>query len=622
MRDGAGLRFQLRAWVISGLAICICFNIDAQGVKIGTMGDAPDPSAILDIGGHEKGVLLPRLTQTQRDLISAPAPGLMIYQTDAVPGLYIYIGSAWQLLASSSNVWSTAGNGGTDPMTSFIGTTDNMPLRFRVDNRWAGGIDISSRNITLGDSAGVNLGFASDNIAIGSKALKSPGVGITNIAIGTGALKQNTFSQNIAIGHAALQQNNFGGTNIALGHNSLFNNVGGNANISIGFSSMLTNQYGSNNLAIGNHSLSNNTTGARNMAIGQDALQENSIGYDNLAIGYESMYSVDIGYENLAIGKWAMYYNQEGEGNTAIGFRALENSVDDDNTVIGYEAGFGITSGDKNVAIGTSALYTGGVGTMNVAVGNLAMQSTYGSYNTAIGSWSLRSTTSGHHNVSIGSKAMVNNTSGEYNVALGDEALYNNQDGDYHIAIGPYSGTSSTTPNLYNTIGIGNNGTLHTVSNQVVIGNSAITHNGGFQPWEVYSDARMKFDVRENVVGLDFIKRLRPVTYFRNVDLPAQITGNHPLSDFPDKYDVESIRLTGFLAQEVEAAAMACGYDFSGINKPSNDRSLYALSYESFVVPLVKAVQEQQLIIQSQESRIENLETRLAVLEKLMMNSR
>src|SRR5205085_10645728 len=73
----------------------------------------------------------------------------------------------------------------------------------------------------------------------------------------------------------------------------------------------------------------------------------------------------------------------------------------------------------------------------------------------------------------------------------------------------------------------------------------------------------------------------------------------------PEKYDLEKIKFSGFLAQEVESAAQASGYDFSGLTKPKKETELYTLSYESFVVPLVKAVQEQQSIIESQTKKID-----------------
>ena len=70
----------------------------------------------------------------------------------------------------------------------------------------------------------------------------------------------------------------------------------------------------------------------------------------------------------------------------------------------------------------------------------------------------------------------------------------------------------------------------------------------------------------------------------------------------------EGIRYTGFLAQEVEEAARSVGFDFSGVDKPKNANDLYSLRYAEFVVPLVKAVQEQQTVIEAQQSTIAELQ--------------
>jgi len=50
---------------------------------------------MLDISSCDKGVLIPRLTEIQRIGISAPAPGLIVFQTDGISGLYYYFGSEW-----------------------------------------------------------------------------------------------------------------------------------------------------------------------------------------------------------------------------------------------------------------------------------------------------------------------------------------------------------------------------------------------------------------------------------------------------------------------------------------------------------------------------------------------
>ncbi len=75
----------------------------------------------------------------------------------------------------------------------------------------------------------------------------------------------------------------------------------------------------------------------------------------------------------------------------------------------------------------------------------------------------------------------------------------------------------------------------------------------------------------------------------------------------------ESIRHSGFVAQEVEKAAKEAGYDFNGIIVPENDRQTYSLSYAQFVVPLVKAVQEQQIIIENLKKQVEQSEIKAVV---------
>jgi hypothetical protein len=63
-------------------------------------------------------------------------------------------------------------------------------------------------------------------------------------------------------------------------------------------------------------------------------------------------------------------------------------------------------------------------------------------------------------------------------------------------------------------------------------------------------------------------------------------------NDWDRKYDIESMRMSRFIAQDVEAAAESLGYEFSGIDAPHDPDGLYALLYAEFVVPLVQAVQE------------------------------
>ncbi|OSZ78344.1 hypothetical protein CAP35_08800 [Chitinophagaceae bacterium IBVUCB1] len=84
-------------------------NVFAQTVIVTddagyTSGNA---SSVLDIKSTSKGILVPRMTQSQRTAISSPATGLMVYQTDGTAGFYYYDGSDWQTFANSTGSTST-----------------------------------------------------------------------------------------------------------------------------------------------------------------------------------------------------------------------------------------------------------------------------------------------------------------------------------------------------------------------------------------------------------------------------------------------------------------------------------------------------------------------------------
>lgn len=85
--------------------ITSALNLKAQGVAINTDGSTADASAMLDISSTDKGMLIPRMTATQRGNISNPATGLLVYQTDGTAGLYYNSGTpstpGWIQLSSA-----------------------------------------------------------------------------------------------------------------------------------------------------------------------------------------------------------------------------------------------------------------------------------------------------------------------------------------------------------------------------------------------------------------------------------------------------------------------------------------------------------------------------------------
>lgn len=271
-------------------------------------------------------------------------------------------------------------------------------------------------------------------------------------------------------------------------------------------------------------------------------------------------------------------------------------------TFFGFQAGFNNGS-IYNTAIGYLALYT------NVS----------GHHNTALGLESMLSSNGGSYNSAMGNNSLYTNTSGSYNTAIGNSSLSNNITGSNNTAVGSDSGPNSGS--LDNTTAIGY-GAITTASNKIVIGNTAVTSIGGQVGWTTLSDIRFKKDVASEDHGLDFILQLKPITYHMDVrKLNQFLYGKKADSLFSNtsmKEGItkkENILYSGFSAQQVEEAAQKIGYNFSGIHKPENEHDHYSLDYSSFVVPLVKAVQEQQETIEQLKKENEELKKMLSQIE-------
>ena len=78
-------------------------------VGIGTT--TPEASAALDVTSTTKGLLIPRMTDVERQAISNPAEGLMVYQTNQTAGFYFYDGNTWSQLAGPTGTDGQGGDG-------------------------------------------------------------------------------------------------------------------------------------------------------------------------------------------------------------------------------------------------------------------------------------------------------------------------------------------------------------------------------------------------------------------------------------------------------------------------------------------------------------------------------
>lgn len=427
--------------------------------------------------------------------------------------------------------WSLSGNAGNST-SFFIGTTDTVPLRFRVNNVRSGQINQVLANTFLGTNSGGANTTGDGNVAIGFNSLSELTSGTSNSAIGINSLRNNTT----------------GSSNIAIGANALFTNTSGSSGTALGNSALYSNTTGSSNTAVGSGALFANTAGSSNTALGNNALYNNTLGGSNTALGNASMFSMQNGALNTAIGSGALYSNLSGSTNTAIGNNTLYNSTSNANTAVGH---------------------------------NVLNNATTGANNTAVGLGALAGVTSASNNTAIGFTANVSDTLITNSTSIGAGAMSNG-------------------------------------SNQVTLGNVNITNVRSAGTYGTLSDGRFKENVTENVSGLNFILALRPVTYTLNTEkLYTHITvqnGDKNINKAEFKAPSAIVR-TGFIAQEVEAAAVKANFNFDGVYKPTSTTDNYSLSYAQFVVPLVKSVQELNQIIANQADVIKALTKRIEALE-------
>lgn len=124
------------------------------------------------------------------------------------------------------------------------------------------------------------------------------------------------------------------------------------------------------------------------------------------------------------------------------------------------------------------------------------------------------------------------------------------------------------------------------------------------------SDARVKIDVEDSELGLDFIEMLRPVSYKfapTVVEIPVIDVTEDGEKTFRTEYEtrVHTRPHQGMIAQEVKRVIDEIGVDFAGyVHDEGSDT--YGLRYGEFVAPLVKAVQELS-------ARVKTLEAQLGV---------
>ena len=468
--------------------------------------------------------------------------------------------------------------GGTINGVGIISNITNFSGGILISNDGGTGtLSTASNNTGLGWEVFDDLTSGDGNTAMGKGAASALTTGSNNIAIGNAAFDANTTgSGNIAIGKDALTENTTADNNVAIGLFAMNNNSTGTLNVAVGKGSLDANTTADNNVAIGVESLGANTTGAANVAIGSNALENNTTAADNVSIGAASMGNNTTGANNVAVGRNALNANTTADDNTAVGYDSLTaNTTGSNNVALGHSALKANTTADSNVAIGRNALLVSTTGGSNVAIGSQAGDAlTDASNSVFVGANAGGAVTTGSTNICIGISSGDTLTTGNTNILIGNTARPSASGGVNQITIG-----TVVTNVGDNNFTFGNQGT----DSNIEFGATSIT---------APSDIRLKEDIQDETIGLDFLNDLRPVTFIwkKEKDIPTEMKAYKENSEertMNGKYN------HGFIAQEVKATiekhGLKEGFDMWQADEADGRQRVAP----SAAVPLmIKAIQE------------------------------
>ncbi|MEM9849891.1 MAG: hypothetical protein AAF847_18515, partial [Bacteroidota bacterium] len=281
--------------------------------QVGLNGDdsSPHPKAFLDIKSTDRGLLIPRMTETQRDAIfsaaDATGEGLLIYQTDNTAGFYYYDGAAWQLVGSgngaATDVLADADDdtkiqveesSDEDAIRFDLAGTESLILKKTTNGETTIDVPATSGNLFLGIDAGINTlpGMGENgqfNTFIGRLAGSSNTDGARNVFLGARAGDANTTGKgNTFIGTITGADNISGEKNVFIGDGTGTSNLSGDKNVFLGTDAGASNETGGFNVFVGQNSGKLHTGGSANTFIGDGSGANNLTGQFNVFIGSDA----------------------------------------------------------------------------------------------------------------------------------------------------------------------------------------------------------------------------------------------------------------------------------------------------------------------------------------------
>ncbi len=199
------------------------YCLQAQNVGINNTGAAADAKAMLDISSNTKGVLIPRMTQGERDAIGTPPQGLLVFNTNANSFQY-YNGALWNNLTHSGIV-----TGAPNKVPRFLGVWGLTPGVMTDDGN---GVSINNTSAVANASALLDMTSTTKGLLI-PRMTTAQRTAISAAAVGLLVFDTNLNAFMFYDGTNWGNINGNGASEWNVNGNDIYNNNSGNVGIGV-----------------------------------------------------------------------------------------------------------------------------------------------------------------------------------------------------------------------------------------------------------------------------------------------------------------------------------------------------------------------------------------------------
>ncbi len=518
-------------------------------------------------------------------------------------------------------------------------------------------------NIVIGENAGNGLsGTVTDNVAIGNRALQSNSTGVGNVALGERTLSLATHDYSTAVGSVALGSLTSGEENVAVGGSALFHETTGSFNTAVGRAAGF-NATGSNNTFLGNRAGVSGTLRSISGSVfigneaGDGVTTSNRLYLDNSDTSSPLIYGE---FDNNILRANAEFQigNPSGTGYAFPTTDGTANQVLQTDGAGQISWGTNATGAANGLSLSTNDVILGGSlnqnTTINQGVNNLTVNlngsgdfyiadagvnifeidddgtSTFGDDmywrdGNTVGTLIARLLDDGDD----GRFSIFENGAVSIDLDANSQVIFNEQglDRDFRIESNTYANMFYLNAGT-DRVGINTSApstAFHVnhptgTSNGLSISNATDTDRWHFYTFST-NDLNLYFNNANRGAFDDVSGTYTPVSdrsLKTNINAIGNVLGkvmNLEVVDYKFKGQTTAKRYLGFIAQDVEKIFPQLVKRPEGGNGES---STYMMDYSGMGTIAIKAIQEQQRIIESQQSEIETLKNEIKAIKAML----